>query len=168
MNNLLLFLLIFITTKTYASCGVPKLIPDDEQVGLRQKVILKVNDKDFLNNSGMDLITIEIPEKFKDKLLDKAFVTYWDGDKVVLHTSLELREGYSYIDLADKNGSGSKVMEFSINGNLSYIPKLTLLFGDMCYSRLQLNIDNLSDFAKQTNEEEWFENSQNYIFKQGR
>jgi hypothetical protein len=168
MKNFLLFLLIIITTETYASCGVPKLIPDDEQVSLREKIIFTVRDKDFLNNSGLDEVDIELPGRYKDKLLDKAFLTYWDGDKVVLHSSLGLDDGYSYTERTNNTVVKSKVLTFSINRNLSYIPKLTLIFGNMCYNRFQLNIDDFGDFIKLDNDYEWRTERQNYIFVQGR
>jgi len=148
-------------------------MPVDDQLGLRQQIIFTILDKDFLGQKGIDIATIEIPEKYKDKILDKAFITYWQGEKVMMHSSLQLSKGRSFSELRDKkdpfNKSGSKVIEFSLNNNSDWVPKITMLYGNMCYSRHQLNIDNLSDFKRIANDEfEWHSENQNNIFIQGR
>lgn len=165
-------LLSAISTKLFASCGIPKLIPEDEQFDLRQKVIFTVIDKDFLDKKGTDIVTIEIPDKYKDKFLHKAFITYWEDDKVMTHSNLRLSKGYSFPELSDekeRDKSGSKIIEFSLNQNSTWLPKITLVYGDKCYSRYQLNVDHLFDFNKLIDDKyEWSREKQNRIFTQGR
>lgn len=158
---------------SFASCGVPQLIDESEQIELRSRVIVKIEDYQFQGQRGLNIVSIEIPEVYRDKLLEKAYVTYWKSDEIISHSSLVLTKGYSYTELRPKNIrtelTGSKKLSVSTNTLLGVTPKITLVFGANCYNRFQLNIDNLEDFKLiREVESERHNKKQNTIFMQGR
>lgn len=144
--------LLFMSISSYvnASCTAPELIPDGEQLELRDKSKLKLIDKDFTGQNGLDIFRIFVPSSYKDISIDRAYYSVWNGDELVFHTSL---------GIADEFEPSERYLEFGVNRFDTGLPVITVVYGNMCYNMHRLVIDNLQDFTvtHDAEEESYFE-----------
>ncbi|QFU24578.1 hypothetical protein FM038_022185 [Shewanella eurypsychrophilus] len=149
---------------TEASCDDRKPIPTIEQKEIINKLIVNrlkhqrysVN-KEFHQRDGTDFFEIEIPELYKDIILDSVNVTYWDSNQIpVVHASLFMGEGFNFknevieedlpsIPLKGWDRTGSKVVILSVNDRSQLTPSVTLNFGNMCYNHFEMSINNMPE-----------------------
>jgi len=154
-----------------ASCGLPILIPEKEQDSIKNKFIVSLIDGSFAEKYELSIVEVEVPEFYKEYLLSEAYVTYWMNGKPVFHADLAMREGYSYgSEVKDKKSmrTGSKVFNVSINNESYTEMKITLVFGEMCYSRYQLNLNDLENYKITKDKTVDGQAYQNLMFLKGR
>lgn len=158
--RILVLLCMFISSYVSASCAAPELIPDGEQLEIRKKSKLKLMDKDFAGQNGLDIFRVFVPSSYKDISIDRAYYSVWNGDELVFHTSL---------GIADEFEPSERYLEFGVNRFVAGLPVVTVVYGNMCYNMHRLVIDNLQDFTvtHDAEEESYFE-SQHWYFSSER
>ncbi|MCT8127411.1 hypothetical protein H1D31_15485 [Alishewanella sp. BS5-314] len=157
--RILVLLSMFISSYVSASCAAPELIPDGEQLELRKKSTLKLIDKDFVGQNGLDIFRFYVPSSYKDISIYRAYYSVWNGDELVFHSSL---------GIADEFEPSERYLEFGINRFATGVPVITVVYGNMCYNMHRLVIDNFQDFTVIHNaeEESYFENQHWYFSRE--
>lgn len=157
--KILVLLFMFISSYVSASCAAAELIPDGEQLELRKKSKLKLIDKDFVGQNGLDIFRIFVPSSYKDISIYRAYYSVLNGDELVFHTSLGIAGEFEPSEI---------YLEFGVNRFGTGVPVITVVYGNMCYNMHRLVIDNLQDFTviHDAEEESYFESHHWYFSRE--
>ena len=135
--SIIFFIIAFIySVEATASCRLPELIPEHEKINITSKLKFDVIDTNFLGNQNLNVVRMFIPSTYNKIQINTAHMTIWKNKSVVSHSSLGINR-LSYDESV-------KYIEFTLNKHDSNTPKITIVYGDMCYNMHQINIDDLS------------------------
>lgn len=154
----LIWIFLVISSIASASCMPPNPIPTDSQLELIKRSTLSLIDKDFLDQNGLNVYRLFLPNKYKKVSIDRAYLSIWDGDDLTFHSSIGIFES---IDLNES------YLEFSLNRLNPGAPVIKIVYGSKCYNMHLLTIENIQELKElhDDREERYFERQNNFILK---